>query len=115
MQEAVERLFRLQFGGSRPETRPDAVQQLSGMRHGQYVSSSTGRSGRVVAVAAAAAVADSAEEELWEQGMRLAAGGPAVWGGGAVWALDVLLEPVAMRFRFHFEEERPTNRTDREF
>lgn len=36
-------------------------------------------------------------------------------GGGAIWALDGLLEPVAVRFRFHFEEERPTNRTDREF
>ncbi|CAM9294772.1 unnamed protein product, partial [Sphacelaria rigidula] len=32
-----------------------------------------------------------------------------------VWALDCLLEPVATRFRFHFEEERPTNRTDSEF
>lgn len=35
--------------------------------------------------------------------------------GGAIWALDGLLEPVAVRFRFHFEEERPTNRVDRKF
>lgn len=34
--------------------------------------------------------------------------------GGAIWALDGLLEPVAVRFRFHFEGERPTNRVDRE-
>eukprot|EP00752_Nemacystus_decipiens_P007232 g6473.t1 len=33
--------------------------------------------------------------------------------GGAIWALDGLLEPVAVRFRFHFEEDRPTNRMDR--
>ncbi|CAM9964501.1 unnamed protein product, partial [Hapterophycus canaliculatus] len=31
----------------------------------------------------------------------------------AVWALDCLMEPVAVRFRFHFEEDRPTNRVDR--
>ncbi|CAN0560977.1 unnamed protein product, partial [Ectocarpus sp. 12 AP-2014] len=31
----------------------------------------------------------------------------------SVWALDGLLEPVAVRFRFHFEGERPTNRVDR--
>jgi len=35
-------------------------------------------------------------------------------GGGVIWALDGLLEPVAVRFRFHFEGERPTNRVDRE-
>lgn len=46
--------------------------------------------------------------------IKEAGGTPAVWAGEAVWALDGLLEPVAVRFRFHFEEERPTNRTDRE-
>ncbi|CAM9192731.1 unnamed protein product [Scytosiphon promiscuus] len=48
-------------------------------------------------------------------------GGAAVAAGrtgggaeaGAVWALDCLLEPVAVRFRFHFEGDRPTNRVDR--
>lgn len=41
-------------------------------------------------------------------------GAAAGRGGGSIWALDGLLEPVAVRFRFHFEEERPTNRLDRE-
>lgn len=36
-------------------------------------------------------------------------------GGGTVWALDGLLEPIAVRFRFHFEEDRATNRVDREW
>ncbi|CAN0191739.1 unnamed protein product, partial [Ectocarpus fasciculatus] len=37
----------------------------------------------------------------------------AAGNGDSVWALDGLLEPVAVRFRFHFEGERPTNRVDR--
>lgn len=44
-----------------------------------------------------------------------AAAAAAARSGGAIWALDGLLEPVAVRFCFHFEEERPTNRVDREF
>lgn len=34
---------------------------------------------------------------------------------GAVWALDGLFEPVAVRFQYHFEEDKPTNRIDREY
>lgn len=111
MQAAVKHLFRLQFGGLTRGLRPNAM-QLSGVRHGQGVSSRSERSGMV---AAAEVAGDATGEEASEQGTRPPARGPAFGGGGAVWALDVLLEPVVMRFRFHFEEERPTNRTDREF
>ncbi|CAM9174230.1 unnamed protein product [Ectocarpus sp. 6 AP-2014] len=47
--------------------------------------------------------------------VRRASGGSggAAGNGNSVWALDSLLEPVAVRFRFHFEGERPTNRVDR--
>lgn len=64
----------------------------------------------------AGADADADTDAMKEQAVSDRSGVAAAGrSGGAIWALDGLLEPVAVRFRFHFEEERPTNRVDREF
>lgn len=98
----MRRLFQLQFGTPTREACPRAASAM----------------GAAGAESAADTGADSVGQQKDPSGQESSPGkekGPAVWSGGAVWALDCLLEPVATRFRFHFEEERPTNRIDSEF
>lgn len=95
------RLFALQYGAGRRtdsgREEDDAVAEANvGKQDGGH-GGSEGTAGR--------------------QGFGRGGTGFVVAGGGmaSVWAIDGLLEPIAVRFRFHFEEDRPTNRADREW
>lgn len=93
-QAAIQRLLHLQFGGSQ--------------REGPHEE--TNENGRSLT---------PPSEESADRRASTAGGvddtNSSLFSGGAVWALDGLLEPVAVRFRFHFEEDRPTNRVDSEW
>lgn len=115
-------LFALQFGSwpqpSSPTTPADpggngrGMQRLSGV-DGEGKERGKERAGGQ----------ELPGKENFNAGFSGSGGGSGGGGGGergvgfgrAVWALDGILEPVAVRFRFHFEEERATNRVDREY
>lgn len=88
----MTRLIALQFSGWPRQCDPSPADNASAEK--QAVSGGSGAPTATVAAAAGAGAGATC---------------------GSIWALDGLLEPVALRFRFHFEEERPTNRVDREF
>ena len=102
----MERLLALQFGGNWRFT--DALSKAQGKAE---AGSGGGYSGT-----RDAEKREASRTELTGANVGGAGSGGGGWwrGDGAVWALDGLLEPVAVRFRFHFEGERQTNRVDSE-
>lgn len=104
----MRQLLELQFDGFRKRDPDGAERRTSGLSSppGEQATPIGNTNGGAVAATNAAGGA--------ELGQREESAPTAMGAGRTVWAIDCLLEPVAVRFRFHFEEDRPTNRVDRE-